>query len=904
MPSAEDKHGIKRPGRWLRRMFWGTLALGIAFAGACFTGLPQRHLAIWLLSSQLGARAEIARLSLANPLTLDGVSLRGDSSVDAPLLSAGRIEATWAARPPSGRHISQATAKHVTLALRDAGDTTNYQFLLDRFAGPGGGADPTPWIPEALALAGLQLDLDFPEYGLQAGRINLDLSLASVGEGTVRLEAPDLAMKWRTALDGDTPRTGAGTLTANGGWSAEGVQLDLDADLGPLARVQGALVIATVDTAQKFDLKLPEARLQDPLWAAMLGRFSPVPIQFDDLDLSRSEVAFHFPESGLVVDKALVEASANAVVVGPPEAPWYSGPLKLALDGAHGATTDIKGTITLRDNVPIESKILIAPEGVTIHAGTSLKDARLDTVTNIPTGGAVTVQSTLRGVAPNAWGQHLLGRDLLSGLEAKLDGSVKLALATDQPLALQLDLKSAGFRYGSMSLSPEAPLSLAGDIKYDLATGHIAGDSLKLARENTADIQATKWSLDPANTNLKAALAGELNLESVGGLFGFAGLYGTANIQGSLAYGPKATSFNNLQAESLDFIYGEWSMPYDMLLALSGNLTYDTSPGALRLEPLKAALGGGTNISVDSLRLQFAQGDAPLALNMTGLKIDSDLDLLERKTYIESATGARAAISSSNLTWAGTSLTGALQWNVTAATLAMPEKLASLTELSTSGHFDLAGATAGGGPLSLGPFTIYEIPFGPLSTQLHIDGQTLAWDRFETSFLGGLLALTGSVRYKEAGYPAAIDAEGTNLDLEQFTQTFKPPDVVMTGKVNGTARVSLTAAELSDLNVNLVASENLTLNQAAVRQILMSQYVNDAVGSKSIQKVIEKVIGKDEQRAFERAELKLRLEDGLVVGTALLVSKALDVTVDIKAEPQAILQAIQSTAERATENSQ
>jgi hypothetical protein len=45
--------------------------------------------------------------------------------------------------------------------------------------------------------------------------------------------------------------------------------------------------------------------------------------------------------------------------------------------------------------------------------------------------------------------------------------------------------------------------------------------------------------------------------------------------------------------------------------------------------------------------------------------------------------------------------------------------------------------------------------------------------------------------------------------------------------------------------------------------------------------------------------ITLHLEDGLVVGVARLESKNLDVTVDIKAEPEAILQAIQSAAEDA-----
>jgi hypothetical protein len=225
--------------------------------------------------------------------------------------------------------------------------------------------------------------------------------------------------------------------------------------------------------------------------------------------------------------------------------------------------------------------------------------------------------------------------------------------------------------------------------------------------------------------------------------------------------------------------------------------------------------------------------------------------------------------------------------------------MGSIASLAHAGKYNPASGEVGGGPLSVGPFKVYEIPFGATSTEVKVTPEEISCTTFETSFLGGTLALGGEVKYREANYPGTVRAEASALDLEQFTQTFKPPDVVMTGKVNGTADLTVSAEGLVDLNVDLTASEDLTLNQAAVRQILMQQYVNDAVGSKQIQKVIEKVIGKDEQRAFEKAVIKLHLEDGLVVGVARLESKNLDVTVDIKAEPEAILQAIQSAAEEA-----
>jgi hypothetical protein len=723
-------------------------------------------------------------------------------------------------------------------------------------------------------------------------------------------------------------------------------------------------------------VSLSEAALQDPVWAAMVNDLSPIPTRFDTLRITDSDVHFHFPSGGPSVDQASVDATFTGFAVGPLEAPFYSGPLQLALRGNYGAQTEIVGTMTLRERLALEASFKWTPEGLAgtfgwepwpredlialtpsayggvwetllpltrlgakgtiaqgpgtfkldgalaagfgegtpmeipvtlawttetgiatlaVSADAALEGATIKSTTTVPQGGEVRVENVLEGVSPNAWSARMLGKEILPGLVAALSGRADIALPTGGALAIDLDLSSAGLGYGSFALPPENPVKLAGGMLYDSASGSLAGKSLKLSQDGTADLTASGWSFDLAKTELDAPLEGTISLDALAGIFALPDLMGDAVVKGTLSTGASQVRFGDFSATSDTIGYGD-VIPYGLELALSGSLAYDTAASLLRFAPFQIVAGEGTHAAFAALDLQFATDGGAMTSTVKDLALVSDLAILARKSLIESATGGLAILNSENLVWNGEALSGPLTWELRADTLLLPEKMGSFLNLALSGYYNAGSGEAGGGSLSVGPFSIYEIPFGATATELKVTPETISMTPFETTFLGGTLVLEGALKYPEAGFPATVKAEARTLDLEQFTQTFKPPDVVMTGKVSGTADLAVTDGALVDLNVDLTASENLTLNQAAVRQILMQQYVNDAVGSKQIQKVIEKVIGKDEQRAFEKAVLNLRLEDGLVVGIARLESKNLDVTVDIKAEPEAILQAIESSA--------
>lgn len=979
MPSGNEAPPRRGKRRWIRRGLVIGAALAGVFGALSLTGIPQRLAAGFLLSSQLDGKANVDSIGLGNPMVAQGISLASRAaSLYGSVVQVDRVEAAYRLKPENGRHIERVALSGVKISLEQGESENNFQFLIDRFSQPSSGGDVTPWIPERIDLEQLDLALHFPSYQLNVAGLDLHGALADGSTGSVQFGAPAAALDWSTA-QGNTQRT-SGSISLNAAWAPATVDVNAAIDLGLLARLKGTLSATRIAGVNSFSVSIPEATLQDPLWSAMLNDLSPIPTRFDSLALKDSVVQFHLPPQGLAVDEARVDAALTEFSVGPPDAPYYSGPLHLALHGNYGDKTEVAGTITLREGLALEASFHLAPEGLSgtfgwepwpredlialtppAYAGilatlqpltrlgakgslsqtpdafridgtlatsfgegaameipmaiswtsaggattlvlsveAAMEEARLKSTATVPQGEAARVENVLSNVSPNAWSTRMLGKEILPGLAASLSGRANLSLPAGQPLEIDVDLSSPGLGYGSLLLPAETPVTAVGKMRYDTATGIIGGPSLKLVQEGTADIAASGWSFDLPKATLDGALEGTLSLDTVGAIFGLPELSGGAAIKGHLNIGPTGTRFSTVDATSEDIVYGDWGVPYGSQLALSGSLAYDSAASTLRLEPIQAVIGEGTQCTLAALAFQFANEFRPLTVNFDDLNLVSDLNLLAGKGLIASAPGGHASLSSKALVWDGKAFSGLANWEFRAETLELPEKMASFANLVHSGQYNPGTGEPGGGPLSTGPFSVYEIPFGATATELRVTPEAIACTPFETTFLGGTLTLDAELKYREANYPATIDAQARDLDLEQFTQTFKPPDVVITGKVNGKADLIVSAEGLVDLNVDLTASDNLTLNQAAVRQILMSQYVNDAVGSKAIQKVIEKVIGKDEQRSFEKATLTLRFEGGLIVGEARLESKNLDVTVDIKAEPEAILQAIQSSAEDA-----
>ncbi len=979
--SAKEK---SRRGRGCRRvLLWMLLVpimLVVLVVGLLGTGIPQREALQRLFASQLKADVHVGGVTLRNPLVIHSLALTDQAArLYAPLVRVDSIATQYRWEPDAPRHIPSMELDGVQLSLRGGGSGNNYQFLYDLLTAPANpDLDVAPWIPENVRVNDLWAEIQYPGYEVRMDNLAAAARLYGLEAGHLSFGAEELAIAWRSELMPGGPQSHVGRLKLELDWKGADVAVSTEMDFGRLAQLEGQLALSTRDGAPYLDVTVPVAVLDDPLWSAILVEHLPTPIRFDTLSLSDVRLGLHALESGLRVDAAELDGTVSRVSIGPDAAPYYEGPLQMALHGSYGDSTSVEGQLTLEEGLALNGQVTVADDGVTgtvelppwpkgviqallpeAYRGafdvlaplnglggtvsvvqapdlldvTATLDARFadDTLeiplalqlTATPEGEALTVdteltlnkatvkttvsgmlgsalktKNTLSDVVVNAWTEGLLGKEMVPGLSGALTGQVDVEVPPEGPLDIDVALTGMGLGYDTLVLPGDGPTTISGRMNYNLETGHVRGKKLHFAQESVIDLVANDWQMGTDSMKVVAAAETHLSLDAVATLFELASLYGNADIAGGIQIDDKAFILSGFTASSSDLGYtDDWSVPYGSTLTLDGNLAYDYDARRLSFTPGNARIDEGTMLQMEAFHMDMPTDTSPFRMTATPLVLQSDLELLKSFGAITAVREGRATLSSEKLTFSEGDFGGQTRWDIAAEFLALPDEMAELNGLVTTGTYNPGNEEDGKGKVAATSATIYGMPFGAVETGLRLDPTQLYCEGLETTFLGGTVKLDGTLDYRDPAWKTKADLRVARIDLKEFTKTFEPPDVVLTGIVGGTVTMTVSTEGLEALDVDMEATEGLTLNRSMVRQILMSQYVNDAVGNKSVQKIIEKVIGEDEQRPFDRAILELGMEDGLIVGIARLESKSLDVTVDISAQPSAILEAIRSSTE-------
>jgi len=201
---------------------------------------------------------------------------------------------------------------------------------------------------------------------------------------------------------------------------------------------------------------------------------------------------------------------------------------------------------------------------------------------------------------------------------------------------------------------------------------------------------------------------------------------------------------------------------------------------------------------------------------------------------------------------------------------------------------------AGAGALSAESCTVAGTRWSAIAGKTRVENGTVLLEEATAAVFGGSVGMTGTAALVDEGMPLRVDMTVSDVDLAVFTQEFKPPSVVLTGRVGGTADLLVRDAKLADLHVDLAASSGFSLNKDMVEQLLTSQYVTTMTGGKQVTALIRDVLGDDPQRAFDAAAVAPAPRDGRIEGVARLESRDLNLTMDIKADPAALLEALRA----------
>ncbi|NLV40263.1 MAG: hypothetical protein GXY15_03415 [Candidatus Hydrogenedentes bacterium] len=499
----------------------------------------------------------------------------------------------------------------------------------------------------------------------------------------------------------------------------------------------------------------------------------------------------------------------------------------------------------------------------------------------------VSLDAALSKLAPAAWWRGITGSGLLDPLALALDGPVAVSLPAAGGWTVQGTLTAPPPGWGGAALPDDWPLSLQASLSGtpDAVTG-----SLSAAFGDAARATAEKLRFAPGT----GAASGDLTIETELGpwakLAGFPDLWGTlrASAKGSRDAKGDLTAPVTVTLEALG--YGGWSLPYGMETTLSADLRAVPSPLRLHAGTVRAALGEDTLFTLESAGWQ--EGLAVLG----GLSFETGLGPLVSKGWLREAEG-RAEAHCGALAFGGTAAQGSAPVEYSAAfpRLVLSAVDAALEGVAASGQLYCSDSGwAGAGALSAESCTVAGTRWSAIAGKTRVENGTVLLEEATAAVFGGSVGMTGTAALVDEGMPLRVDMTVSDVDLAVFTQEFKPPSVVLTGRVGGTADLLVRDAKLADLHVDLAASSGFSLNKDMVEQLLTSQYVTTMTGGKQVTALIRDVLGDDPQRAFDAAVLTLALRDGRIEGVARLESRDLNLTMDIKADPAALLEALRA----------
>ena len=513
--------------------------------------------------------------------------------------------------------------------------------------------------------------------------------------------------------------------------------------------------------------------------------------------------------------------------------------------------------------------------------------------------GAQEIVLALKQVEPMEWAGLIGLKPPLRGLGMRLQGTAALQMPPEGAYALETELEARGIRFGEALLFGTRTIHITGDaaLARDISTVQVS--ALKLDVDEDTGAEASAVEVDLGTGVGRAELGMRVNLMPLAPLFGLPELWGRVQASGPVEWDTEHVH-GEWSAEATTLGYGDWSIPYGVPLKTAGTAEAALDMSAVSARNVSFSLGEATK---GQLAEAVWTGGEPGGMVLRDLRLETDWVPAVAKGFLDAATGS-GAVSVESFHWAGARMESTGNCTLALEEAVLPDAVALLGELAAEVRFEVRTENEtlvleAGGQVKAASLETGGIVLRGLEGAVRGEGGRLRIENLTSDLLGGRLVAVVEAGVLEPGLPVRMAADLHEIDLAVFTEEFKPPQVVLTGQVSGNAEVRLHPAGLDDFKAHLKADKGITLNRGMVEQILLSQQVSGVAGGKTLSKVVQKVIGEGEQRPFDRASMDLGMEDGRITGQAVLESERLNLTIDIKADPEALLEALRIREQQA-----
>lgn len=850
---------MSTPAKGKRRWLWRVLGIAVLLAVvAVWVLVSQRDRVVERLiehyaSAATGKVVDAQGVRVGRRVEIDTLTITDAQAPGAPL---GKIEGLSIALWMGGGYqlaLDEVAARRVEVTWKSAPGAAGEAAVQ----GPGlielleaqldaAGA----YLPYSLQIEALYIDAEMPGNAVQLGPVSVKGRLRPLTHVSLQVEGrPEIRA---TRADIDAPITASGEVKIDVQREAGVLRTTVAMALPGVASVDAKVTGERAAGGFAFGAEVAQGMLEGPLWPLLLGRIAGVPVSFEKLEVAAgAKVSGTAGAAGYAFKVSNAVLSMPRLQAGPVEGPWFDAPLVLNV----GEAAEGKGVATLG--------VAVGKEWSASVALVSLAPPVLEVT--LPSARVGALVKSVPVLSPALM--------TLPGLR-EISGSAVLTPGVAAGAAL------AKLEFRGALAGMDDPLQLTGECVAG-TPAQVLG-ALRIGGETRLEVPA--FAL--AGAEARAAFRGVIDLSAAGPLVGLEGAGGTVEFSGDVTPFAAAVA-GKVEAKCLNVVSDHFRLPYEVPMTVS--LKYAVEKPGPELSGVVMAVGDQFSAKVGKVRLGSG-------VSAEGVSLTAALPFLATQGYLESGEGTLTYVADA-VSYAGGVPRALGKFSIDAKQLVLPDKLGAAVGLVGGGDLGWEEHLVVSGELKAEQVLCAGAALEGASARLRGEGPAVLIDDLKGRLFNGAAVGAARVEPFAEGMPMRLDARVEGADLAVFTAQVQPPSVNLTGMVSGDVLVGLRGEDFTELNIDLSASNGITVNRSLVQELLLSQQMSGMTGSKMVGKVLDKIVGGEEQRPFDSAALKLGLGEGRITGVASMKSKALNLDVDIKADPGAVWEAVQSRGE-------
>lgn len=537
------------------------------------------------------------------------------------------------------------------------------------------------------------------------------------------------------------------------------------------------------------------------------------------------------------------------------------------------------------------------PSKGTAIADLALGDARGHVTARMPGGGQVEIKAKLQELDPASLLENWLGHASLEGLETTgtVDGTA--TLAPGKPLHFDIDSTWTTPRFGDYYLTTALPMTAKAQGSYDVEQAALGKTTLAIRLSEDDHLDLTLDRLTIGELRAKGRLAGQVDFALFAEMFDDRDL---EREEGHVVFdipfeGTPADATLNPNIQIFSSRMHEAGLPGALPLVLrADSFAYIPETGELRATAVDATVEEKIAFHVSSLAAQpFVEGGP----NFEAGPFTLEAQALPFAALVFDQNVSQVSVQSTGFAYKNGTPSGTFRvsFNLESATLsggsaklegvAVNAALTLVPPVNPEGPLG-AWALAGSGAVHIDSMTAGGLMVRDVIGLLTVEPHETRIDITGGQFYDGLATGIITVDLTKDTFPVSVQLTLAAVDLQTFSNEYKPPQVYMTGKASGHIGVIVDRYGVLDMSGNLGSDDGITLNRELVQTLLMRDQFTDSLGVRAVGRALDRVLGPAQQRPFSEARLDARYESGWLTLDTVLRDKAahtlnLDITTEV-----------------------